>query len=104
MLQHLETISRETGISLQSVSSTAKLLADGATVPFISRYRKEQTGSLDEVQISTIRDRMLQLAELDSRRSAILKSLEERSLLTPEVKKKVDGAATLNALEDVFAP
>jgi protein Tex len=52
-------------------------------VPFISRYRKEQTGSLDEVQITTIRDRMLQLAELDTRRSAILKSLEERSLLTP---------------------
>ncbi len=104
MLHHLETISRETGISLQSVSSTAKLLADGATVPFISRYRKEQTGSLDEVQISTIRDRMLQLAELDTRRGAILKSLEERSLLTPELKKKVEAATTLNALEDVFAP
>jgi uncharacterized protein len=104
MLHHLETISRETGISLNSVSSTAKLLADGATVPFISRYRKEQTGSLDEVQISTIRDRMLQLAELDTRRGAILKSLEERSLLTPELKKKVDAATTLNALEDVFAP
>lgn len=104
MTHHLETIARESGISLSSVTSTAKLLAEGATVPFISRYRKEQTGSLDEVQITTIRDRMLQLAELDTRRSAILKSLEERSLLTPELKKKVEAASTLATLEDIFAP
>jgi uncharacterized protein len=104
MLAHLDTIARETGISLSSVSSTAKLLAEGGTVPFISRYRKEQTGSLDEVQITTIRDRMLQLAELDTRRSSILKSLEERNLLTPELKKKVEAAATLATLEDIFAP
>jgi uncharacterized protein len=104
MTHHLETIARETGISLSAVSATAKLLADGGTVPFISRYRKEQTGSLDEVQVTTIRDRMLQLAELDTRRSAILKSLEERMLLTPELKQKVEGAATLATLEDIFAP
>ncbi len=103
-LKHLDTIARETGINARSVASTAKLLAEGATVPFISRYRKEQTGSLDEVQIATIRDRMLQLAELDSRRTAIVKSLEERSLLTPELKKKVEAATTMSALEDVFAP
>ena len=104
MTHHLETIARESGISLSSVTSTAKLLAEGATVPFISRYRKEQTGSLDEVQIATIRDRMLQLAELDTRRGAILKSLEERNLLTPELRKKVEAASTLATLEDVFAP
>lgn len=104
MTHHLDTIARETGISLSSVSSTAKLLAEGGTVPFISRYRKEQTGSLDEVQITTIRDRMLQLAELDSRRSTILKSLDERSLLTPELKKKIEGATTITSLEDIFAP
>ncbi len=104
MTHHLETIARETGIPLSSVTATSKLIAEGGTVPFISRYRKEQTGSLDEVQITTIRDRMLQLAELDSRRSAILKSLEERSLLTPELRKKVEAAATMNAIEDVFAP
>lgn len=104
MLQHLETISRETGISLHSVGATAKLLAEGATIPFISRYRKEQTGSLDEVQVATIRDRMLQLAELDSRRSAVLKSLEERSLLTPELRKKIEAATTLTTVEDLFAP
>ena len=103
-MSHLEAIARETGISLSSVTTTAKLLAEGATVPFLSRYRKEQTGSLDEVQITTIRDRMLQLAELDSRRSAVLKSLEERSLLTPELKKKLDAALTLATVEDIFAP
>jgi uncharacterized protein len=104
MTHHLETIARESGIALSSVASTAKLLAEGGTVPFISRYRKEQTGSLDEVQITTIRDRMLQLAELDSRRSAVLKSLEERSLLTPELKKKLEAATTLTTVEDIFAP
>jgi len=104
MTHHLEAISRETGIALASVTTTAKLLAEGATVPFLSRYRKEQTGSLDEVQITTIRDRMLQLAELDTRRSSILKSLEERSLLTPELKKKIDAALTMTVLEDIFAP
>ncbi|MCF7675944.1 MAG: RNA-binding transcriptional accessory protein, partial [Akkermansiaceae bacterium] len=103
-MTHLETISRETGIAIGSVTSTAKLLAEGGTVPFISRYRKEQTGLLDEVQITTIRDRMLQLAELDTRRSAVLKSLEERSLLTPELKKKLEAATTLSAVEDLFAP
>ncbi len=104
MTHHLDTIARETGISLSSVSATAKLLAEGGTVPFISRYRKEQTGSLDEVQITTIRDRMLQLAELDTRRAAILKSLDERSLLTPELREKIDAATTLTLLEDIFAP
>ena len=103
-MTHLEAIARETGISLSSVTTTAKLLAEGGTVPFLSRYRKEQTGSLDEVQITTIRDRMLQLAELDSRRSAVLKSLEERSLLTPELKKKLEAALTLATVEDIFAP
>jgi uncharacterized protein len=104
MTQYLETIARETGISLSSVTATSKLIADGATVPFISRYRKEQTGSLDEVQITTIRDRMLQLAELDSRRGAVMKSLDERNLLTDELKKKLNAATTLNAVEDIFAP
>lgn len=102
--RHIARISRETGISATSVASTAKLLAEGATVPFISRYRKEATGSLDELQIAAVRDRMIQLAELDSRREAVLKSLEERNLLTPELKKKVDEADTMAVLEDIFAP
>ncbi len=101
---HIATIAAETGIRLDSVASTAKLLAGGATVPFISRYRKEATGSLDEVQIQTVRDRMVQLAELDSRRTTILKSLDERNLLTDELKKKLGAADTTAKLEDIFAP
>jgi uncharacterized protein len=102
--QHIATISKDLGISATSVAATAKLLAEGATVPFISRYRKEATGSLDEVQIQAVRDRMVQLAELDGRRVSILKSLEERNLLTPELKKKIDAALTMTVLEDIFAP
>lgn len=97
-------IAQELNLSLLKVRATAKLLAEGGTVPFIARYRKEATGSLDEVAIAAIRDRLSQLAELESRRSAILKSLEERKLLTDSLKKKVLGALTLTALEDVFAP
>lgn len=97
-------ISRELSLDESKVRVTAALLADGGTVPFIARYRKEATGGLDEVAISAIRDRLAQLEELEKRRTAILKSLEERKLLTDELKKKVMGAATLTALEDVFAP
>ena len=87
-----------------AVAATARLLGEGGTVPFIARYRKEATGSLDEVAITSIRDRMAQLADLEARRSAILKSLEERKLLTPELAKKIAGAETMTALEDAFAP
>ena len=102
--QHIITIAKETGINVTSVAATAKLLAEGGTVPFISRYRKEATGSLDEVQIQAVRDRMVQLAELDGRRVSIIKSLEERNLLNPELKKKIDAAGTMAVLEDIFAP
>lgn len=101
---HLDLIARETGIRPASVAATAKLLAEGATIPFISRYRKEATGMLDEVQIQAIRDRMLQLAELDTRRASILKSLDERQLLSPDLKTKILAALTLTTLEDLFAP
>ena len=104
MNPHVEMIARETGLPISAVSATAALIAEGATVPFIARYRKERTGSLDEVAITTIRDRMQQLAELDARRTAVVKSLEERSLLTPELAKKLAAAATITAVEDIFAP
>ena len=78
--------------------------AKGATVPFISRYRKEATGSLDEVAVTAIRDRLAQLAELDKRREAILKSLAERELLTDELQGKIAAAATLAVLEDIYLP
>jgi uncharacterized protein len=97
-------IAGELSIAKAQVASTAALLGEGATVPFISRYRKEATGSLDEVQITAVRDRLAQLAELDKRREAILKSLAERNLLTDELTAKIVGATTLAALEDVYLP
>ena len=102
--KHIAQIAQETGISVHSVAATSKLIAEGATVPFIARYRKEATGELDEVQITTIRDSMLRLIDLDARRTAILKSLDERQLLTPELKKKIMACLTMTSLEDAFAP
>ena len=83
-------IASELGVRPQQVSATVALLEEGATVPFISRYRKEATGTLDEVQVAAIRDRLEQLKELDKRREAILKSIEEQGKLTPELKKSID--------------
>ena len=73
-------------------------------MPFIARYRKEATGSLDEVAVAAVRDRMAQLAELDKRRDSILASLSERGLLDDELRRRVTGAETLPALEDVYLP
>ncbi len=101
---HLSIISTELDISSRQAAAVAELLAGGATVPFISRYRKEATGSLDEVAITGIRDRLEQLEGLDKRRTAILKSLAERELLTAELQRDLDKAATLAALEDIYLP
>jgi protein Tex len=102
--KHVEKIAKELSLKENQVFATAKLLSEDATVPFISRYRKELTGSLDEVEITAIRDRLAQLDELDKRREAILKSLEERELLTDELKEKIEAAETLTELEDIYLP
>ena len=86
------------------VAAVASLLADGATVPFIARYRKEATGSMDEVSVMTVRDRLEQLEKLDERRKVILRSLDERELLTAELSEKIGNAGTLTSLEDIYLP
>lgn len=101
---HILKIAQELDLKVLQVLATAKLLAEGGTVPFIARYRKEATGTLDEVAVMAIRDRMGQLADLDSRRGAILKSLEERNLLTDELQGAIGGAETVSALEDIYQP
>ena len=101
---HNTRIAIELKIDTSQVRATATLLSEGGTVPFIARYRKEQTGSLDEVAITAIRDRLAQLAELDKRREAVLSSLEERDLLTDELRISVGEALTLTALEDTYRP
>ena len=97
-------IAAELQVKPHQVDATVKLLDEGGTVPFISRYRKEATGELDEVQVATIRDRILQLRELAKRKEAVLKSIEEQGKLTPELKGKVDAAETMSKLEDIYLP
>ena len=92
------------GIQENQVRKTIELLDEGGTIPFISRYRKEATGSLDEVQVGQIRDLRDQYVELEKRREAILKSLKELEKLTPELEKAVRSAETLAKLEDIYLP
>ena len=101
---HYQSIASALNIAVKQVSATIALLDEGATVPFISRYRKEATGSLDEVQVAAIRDLAQQLRELDKRREAILKSLTEMDKLTPALTKQLNEAKTLTALEDIYLP
>jgi uncharacterized protein len=102
--EHITKIVKELNLTQRQVAATAQLLEEDATIPFIARYRKEVTGSLDEVTITTIRDRLNQLEELEKRREAILKSLEKRELLTDELKGKIMVAETMSSLEDIYLP
>ncbi len=101
---YYERIGREAGIRASQVKAAAELLGEGGTVPFIARYRKEATGAMDEVQIAAVRDRLEQLADLDKRREAVLKSLAERDLLTDELKASLEAAETLTRVEDLYLP
>jgi uncharacterized protein len=104
MEKYFLQIAGELTIAPRQVQATIELLDSGATVPFISRYRKEVTGSLDEVAVATIRDRVAQLRELDKRREAILESMREMGKLTPELEAAFMEAETLARLEDLYLP
>ena len=101
---HVKTISSELNLKDSQVKAVQEMLDEGSTVPFIARYRKEATGSLDEVFITSIRDRLQQLAELELRKESILKSLEDHGHLTDELKHSVLAAQTLALLEDLYLP
>ena len=102
--EHYGRIATELLLSPRQVEEAAALLDDGATVPFISRYRKERTGSLDEMAIASIRDRLAQLRALDDRRKAILASLIERDLLTDKLEHAISEAQSMTELEDLYLP
>ena len=97
-------IAQELKLAQGQVAATVNLLDDGASVPFIARYRKENTASLDEVAITSIRDRLSQIRELRNRRHAILESLEKRELLTEELRLAILAAKTMTTLEDIYLP
>ncbi len=101
---HIDLIGAEMRLDKARIESVVQLLETGATVPFIARYRKEATGSLDEVAVTAIRDRLNQLAELDARREAILKSLEQHGHLTDVLQAQVAAAGTIIELEDIYLP
>lgn len=102
--KYIVIISAELGVPPGFIRNTINLLESGATIPFIARYRKEMTGSMDEVVIGNVRDRLLQLKELDARRNSILKSLTDQEKLTPELEKMVGEAQTMAELEDIYLP
>jgi uncharacterized protein len=101
---HFQIIADELGLKSSQVKAVVSLLEDGATVPFIARYRKELTESLDEVAISAVRDTRHRLTELDNRRDTILKTLEKNGHLTDELKNSIAAAPTLAVLEDIYLP
>ena len=101
---HIKTIAQKLQLHDWQVENTIRLLDDGSTIPFISRYRKEVTGSLNEVQIAEIRDEYERLKELEKRREAVIKSIEEQEKMTPELLSRITAALTLSQLEDLYLP
>ena len=102
--KYTNKIAKELGVNTGQIEVAGQLLAEGATVPFIARYRKEVTGSLDEVAVAAIRDRLAQLEQLENRRNAILESLNKHGNLSDELKAEVQAVETLSALEDIYLP
>ncbi|MDH5367251.1 MAG: RNA-binding transcriptional accessory protein, partial [Cyclobacteriaceae bacterium] len=101
---NISIIAKELAIQQNQVNTVINLLDEGATIPFISRYRKEMTGSLDEIAIENISNKITSLREIDKRREAIITSLEKLEKLTPELKKLIDEASSLAELEDIYLP
>ena len=100
----IQFIQNQTSIAIKSIESTLKLLSEDCTIPFISRYRKDQTGNLDEVQIEQIAKLNKQFLEITKRKESILKSIEEQNALSPELKQKIDNSFDLQELEDFYLP
>ena len=103
-MNHIDLICRELNLALRQVSNTVKLLSEGSTVPFISRYRKEMTGNLDEVQVAAVRDLENKLVELDKRKETVVSTIEEQGKLTDELRKRIADCYDPTELEDIYLP
>lgn len=97
-------IAKATGIAERQVAGTVGLLEDGCTIPFISRYRKEVTGALDEVQVASVSDHLERLKELEKRKETILKTIEEQGKLTAELRARIEKSWDSTELEDIYLP
>jgi uncharacterized protein len=105
MLPSIESrIATELSVNPKQVAAAVALLDEGATVPFIARYRKEATGGLDDAQLRTLSERLVYLRELEERRAAILKSIAEQNKLTPELRAAIEAADSKQRLEDLYLP
>jgi uncharacterized protein len=102
--KNIAIIAKKLVLHYWQVENTIRLMDGGATIPFISRYRKEMTGSLDEVQLMHIKDEYERLRELDARKEAVIKSIEEQEKMTPELRQKIDASVTMSELEDIYLP
>jgi uncharacterized protein len=103
-MTHAQTIATRLNVKPSQVEAVIRLLDEGNTVPFIARYRKEMTGTLDDEQVRIVADDLIRLRSLDERRLAVLKSIQEQGKLTPELKAAIEAAETMTALEDLYAP
>ena len=104
LVQIAATLAQELTLQPRQVASTLALFAEGNTLPFVARYRKEATGGLDETQLRAIQERSEYLSELAERRAAIRKSIEEQGKMTPELGSRLDAVTTKQALEDLYLP
>ncbi len=100
----VQVIATELGVGPHQVAAAVALLDEGATVPFVARYRKEVTGNLDDTHLRTVEERLRYLRELEERRAAILASIEEQGKLTAELRGTIESAVTKQALEDLYLP
>ena len=104
MSAFISLISKSLSIGAKQVENTIKLLEEGATIPFISRYRKEMTGSLDELQVGAVSDMLSKLKEIEKRKATILSTIEQQEKLTPELKSKIEASWDAIELEDIYLP
>lgn len=100
----IQAIAQELSATAAQITAAVELLDDGATVPFIARYRKEATGGLDDSQLRTLAERLTYLRELEERKQTVLKSIEEQGKLTPELQAAIEAADNKTALEDLYLP
>ena len=99
-----QLVSKSLGISERQVGSTLDLLGEGCTIPFISRYRKEATGGLDEVQVAAISDALERLTEIEKRKATILSTIESQGKLTDQLRKRIEDSWDATELEDIYMP
>ncbi|MBQ1409202.1 MAG: RNA-binding transcriptional accessory protein, partial [Bacteroidales bacterium] len=103
-MDYINIIATQLNLGVRQVEKTIELLEQGATVPFIARYRKEATGNLNEIQIAAIRDMLLKLKEIDKRRDSIIQSIEQQGKMTDELRDRLMNALTMTELEDLYLP